>query len=93
MQLQMQQDRSTMMALQLLRDRAAADAPDASSARQQLAESQALVLELQMEQVFFDAISCYCKPLMTLQRRMKASQQQQAELLHVARCSITDLTV
>ncbi len=82
-----------MMALQLLRDRAAADAPDASSARQQLAESQALVLELQMEQVFFDAISCYCKPLMTLQRRMKASQQQQAELLHVARCSITDLTV
>ncbi len=51
MQLQMQQDRSTMMAMQLLRGKAAADVPDASIARQQLAESQALVLELQMEQV------------------------------------------
>lgn len=50
MQLQMQQHRSTMMAMQVLRGKAA-DSVEVQGIRQKLAESQALVLELQIEQV------------------------------------------
>ena len=50
MQLQMQQDRATAMAVQMLRGKAA-ESSEVQSARQQLAESQALVLQLQIEQV------------------------------------------
>jgi hypothetical protein len=66
--LQMQQDRSNAMAMQLLRGKtasapsapssssSAADLSELQSVRQQLSQSQATVLELQLEQVFATSI-------------------------------------